>query len=151
MPLTNYTIEPLVGCGNLKFGQTIENLNAVLGEAEEIDHLDTDDQMNTVVLHYWDKGLSVFFEGNEKTVISCFETDDISATLYGKKVFEIDKEEVIALMKENGFTELEIEEEEGEIRVTFEDALIDFFYDENQLLAVNWGVLVNEAGEIEND
>ena len=151
MALAKYTIQPLIGCGELKFGSTIEELTSFLGEAEEIDHLDTDDQMNTIVLHFWEKGLSVFFEGVSKTVLSCFETDYADAELFGKKVFELQKEEVVQLMKANGFTELEVEEEEGETRVTFEDGLIDFFYDEEQLLAVNWGVLVNEDGEIEKD
>jgi len=59
--------------------------------------------------------------------------------------------EVISLMKEKGHADPEIEEEEGETRITYEDALIDFFFDGEYLLAANWGVLVNEAGEIETD
>jgi hypothetical protein len=151
MPLSNFTILPLIGCGDLRFGQTIEDITALMGDAEEIDHLDTDDNMNTVVLHYWDQGLSVFFEGQARNVIACFETDHEEATLYGKKVFEISRDEVISLMKDNGYNEIEIEEEEGEIRLTFEDALIDFFYDGDELLAVNWGVFVDENGDIINE
>jgi hypothetical protein len=37
------------------------------------------------------------------------------------------------------------------LRLSFEDALIDFFFDGEELLAINWGVVVNEAGEIELD
>ncbi len=148
---TTYEILPLVGFGELKFGQTIEETIDMIGDAEEIDHLDTDDQMNTIVLHYWDQETSVFFEGVSKTVLSCFETDHLDATLYGKKVFEMTKDEIIALMAEHGYTNPETEEEEGEIRLTFDDALIDFFYDDDELLAVNWGVIVNEAGEIETE
>ncbi|PKP52833.1 MAG: hypothetical protein CVT92_07080 [Bacteroidetes bacterium HGW-Bacteroidetes-1] len=151
MQLKSNKILPLVGYGDLNFGQTVEELTSVLGEAEEIDHLDTDDQMNTIILHFWEEGLSVFFEGVSKTVISCFETDNPEATLFDKKVFELKKAEVIDLMKENGYSELEVEEEEGEIRVTFEDGLIDFFYDDELLLAVNWGVIIDENGDIEYD
>lgn len=150
MKLT-YEILPLEGLGVLKFGQTIEVTIEFLGDAEEIDHLDTDDQMNTIVLHYWENELSIFFEGVAKTVLSCFETDHLESLLYGKKVFEMNPKQVIALMAEHNYTNPEIEEEEGELRLSFEDALMDFFYDGEELLAINWGVLVNEAGEIELD
>ncbi len=141
-------IEPLKGCSGIPFGLPVEELVAQLGEPEEIDHIDTDDQMNTIVLHYWDLGLSVFFEGTSRPVLSCFETDDLEALLFGQKVFTLNREQVIALMKVNGFETFELEEEEGEMRLSFEDALVDLFYDGEELLAINWGVYVDEAGEI---
>ena len=51
-------------------------------------------------------------------------------------------------MRENGFTELEEEDEDGEHRVSFEDALIDFFFEGNEMTAVSWGVLVDDQGNI---
>jgi hypothetical protein len=144
-------IEPLKGCSSIPFGLPVEELVAKLGEPEEIDHLDTDDHMNTIVLHYWDLGLSVFFEGTSRPVLSCFETDDMEARLFGQKVFSLNREQVIALMKDNGFGNYEIEEEEGEMRLSFEDALVDLFYDGDELLAINWGVYVDEAGQIIED
>ncbi|MBK9290272.1 MAG: hypothetical protein IPM52_01360 [Bacteroidetes bacterium] len=141
-------IEPLKGCSGIPFGLPVEELIARLGEPEEIDHLDTDDQMNTIVLHYWDMSLSVFFEGTSQPILSCFETDDIEALLYGKKIFSLSRNEIISLMKENGFATYELEEEEGELRLSFEDALLDLFYDGDELLAVNWGVYVDESGNI---
>lgn len=148
MSAISYIIKPLEGCGDLTFGQSIEDIIALLGEAEEMDHLDTDDDMTTVVLHFWEQEISIFFEGAERTVLSCFETDNQDAELFGKKVFELSRNELIALMEANGYANPELEEEEGEIRLTFEDALIDFFYDGEELLAVNWGVFVDEAGNI---
>lgn len=148
---TTFDILLLQGFGELKFGQTIEDTINQMGDAEEIDHLDTDDQMNTIVLHYWDQETSIFFEGVSKTVLSCFETDNPDAVLFGKKVFEMKPDEVKSLMAEHGYATPEEEEEEGELRITYEDALVDFFFDGEELLAVNWGVLVNEAGEIETD
>ncbi|HMM12679.1 MAG TPA: hypothetical protein PKE03_11355 [Bacteroidales bacterium] len=144
-------IEPLKGCSGIPFGLPVEELVSRMGEPEEIDHLDTDDQMNTIVLHYWELGLSIFFEGTSRPVISCFETDDMETLLFGEKVFSLTRNEIIALMKTNGYDAYELEEEEGELRLSFEDALIDFFYDGEELLAVNWGVYVDEAGEIIND
>ena len=51
-------------------------------------------------------------------------------------------------MKDNGFKELEEETEDGELRVTFEDALMDFFFEDDKMTAVSWGVLVDEQGDI---
>lgn len=142
-------IKPKDGFGELKFGETINHVVEQLGEAEEIETIEDDDEFNTTILNYWEIGVSIFFEGVEKSVVSCFETDIPETTLFGKEVFELDEKELIALMTENGFEVAEIEEESGERRLSYDDALIDFFYQEGELLAVNWGVLVNDQGEIE--
>jgi hypothetical protein len=142
-------IKPKDGFGELKFGETIEHVLDQLGEAEEIETIEDEDEFNTTILNYWEIGVSIFFEGVEKSVISCFETDIPETILFGKKVFEMDENQLIALMTENGFEVAEIEEESGERRLSYDDALIDFFYQEGELLAVNWGVLVNDQGEIE--
>ncbi|MFZ4464204.1 MAG: hypothetical protein ACOYN5_10165 [Bacteroidales bacterium] len=142
-------IKPLAGCGVLRFGQTIDDVVALLGDAEEIDQIDEDDMMNTVILHYWERGISVFFEGVDKSVVSCIETDNPDSVLFGSKVFELSMEKLISLMKKNGYENHEIEVEEGENRISFEDGLIDFFYDGEEMLAISLGVLINEKGEIE--
>ena len=51
-------------------------------------------------------------------------------------------------MKDNGFKDMEEEEEDGELRVSFEDAMIDFFFEGDKMTAVSWGVLVDEQGDI---
>ncbi len=149
MNSTAMTIEPLKGFGDLKFGQTIEKTVKEFGEAEQVEQIDEED-FDSVVMHYWEKGVSIFFEGISKSVISCFETDNTEATLFGKAVFEMDKNAIIKLMKSNGYKEYELELEEGENRLTFEDGMIDFFFQNEELIAVSWGVLVNKQGEIEH-
>lgn len=149
MNSTAMTIEPLKGFGDLKFGQTIEKTVQEFGEAEQVEQIDEED-FDSVVMHYWEKGVSIFFEGISKSVISCFETDNTEATLFGKAVFEMDKSAIIKLMKSNGYKEYELELEEGENRLTFEDGMIDFFFQNEELIAVSWGVLVNKQGEIEH-
>jgi hypothetical protein len=94
-------------------------------------------------------------EGSFKTmrvatemVVACFETENEEATLYGEKVFKLNKKTIINLMKEHGFKELEEETEDEELRVSFEDAMIDFFFEDDTLVAVSWGVLVDDQGNI---
>jgi hypothetical protein len=143
-------IKPKEGFGEIKFGESSDHITAILGEAEEIEIIEDDDEFNTTILNYWEEGISAFFEGVENAVLSCLETDIPDSTLFGKKVFDLDEEQIITLMEENGFKVAEIEEdEEGERRISYDDALIDFFFHEGELIAVNWGVLVNKAGEIE--
>ena len=81
-------------------------------------------------------------------MVACFETENMEATLYGEPVFDLTKEEIIDLMKKQGFKELEEENEDDELRVSFEDALVDFFFDEEGLTAISWGVLVDDQGDI---
>lgn len=149
-------IKPKVGLGELNFGDSSEKLISILGEAEELDDIEDEDEFNTVILKYKDKGIYVFFEGVEKSVISCFELDKTpEATLYGKKVFDLKEEVVVELMEANGFGNPEYETEENteakfpEKRLSFEDAMIDFFFEQGEMKAINWGVLVNDQGEIE--
>lgn len=149
MKLESYVIEPLKGFGNLKFGQTIDDTIRLLGEAECVEEFE-EDNISSVILNYDEDEFSVFFEGETKSVIAYFETENSNAVLFGEKIFEMDSEDVIALMTQNGFQEFEEDQEENEKRVTFEEALTDFYFDsDDKLIAVSWGVFVNNQGEVE--
>ena len=102
----------------------------------------------SIFYEYEELETNIYFEGVTKSVVACFETENDEATLYGKPVFNLTKEEIIDLMKKQGFKELEEETEDDELRISFEDALIDFFFDESKLTAISWGVLVDEQGDI---
>jgi len=143
-------IKPKDGFGELSFGMISEEVINILGDPEEIETIQDDDDFNTTILNYWDSGISAFFEGTGRSVLSCLETDIEESTLYGENVFDLNEDEVIALMSKHGFELAESEDEpDGERRLSYDDALIDFFFLEDNLVAVNWGVLVNDRGEIE--
>ncbi len=143
------TIEPKIGYGEIKFGDLSERVIGFLGEAEEIENFEDDDDFSTIILYYWDRGITVFFEGMEKSVVSCFETEDPESTLFGARVFEMNEAEIIKLMSDHGYEVAEAVLEENEKRVSYDDALADFMFQGNELVAVNWGVLINDEGEIE--
>lgn len=145
-------IKPKIGFGEIDFGFTIEQVVDKLGEAEDIEDIQDDEDFNTVIMNYWNRGLSVFVEGHgaEKSIVSCFETDNTNATMFGEQIFKMNEKQIIDLMKKNGYSEVDTEtEENGEYRLSLEDGLIDFFFENKELIAINWGVLVNEHGEIE--
>ena len=142
----------LDGLDELKFGDSPETVKNLLGEPVEIEDIgeEVDADLDTILWSYDELGLTVFFEGKNNHVLSCFETDNEATTLFGKKLFSLGEKEIIELMKENDLTMIDSEEEEwGEKRVSFDEALIDFYFQKDKLVTVNWGVFVNEDGEIE--
>jgi len=148
--MKKFTIEPLKGYGEIPFGMTLDAVVKKLNKPDYYEELgDMEETGNRTIYYEYEELLTnIYFEGVTKSVVACFETENDEATLYGEKVFELDKETIIDLMKENGFKELEEEVEDDELRVSFEDAMIDFFFDDDVLMAVSWGVLVDEQGEI---
>ncbi len=144
-------IKPLVGFGDLKFGATKKEIEAFFGEPQEVETIEGDeDFMEVEVWSYWDKGHVVYFEKEYGDRCTNFETDHDDATLFGKKVFGLTEKQLIALMKENGFTdfEVEFEEEWEEKRVSFFDAQVDFIFDEEVLVQVSWAVGINDNEEV---
>jgi hypothetical protein len=143
-------ILPKQGFGEIMFGETSEKVIKLLGQPEDVENIEDVDGFNTVVLYYYEKGITIFFEGKEKSVVACVETENPEATMYGKRIFEMTEKDIVALMKEKGFEVAETEmETTGERRVSYDDAMIDFFFLDGDLVVVNWGVLINEKGEIE--
>ena len=148
--MKDFTIMPLKGYGEIPFGMTLDDAVKKLGMPDFYEELsDMEETGNRSIYYEYDElETNIYFEGVTKSVVACFETENMEATLYGEPVFDLTKEEIIDLMKEQGFKELEEENEDGELRVSFEDALVDFFFDEEGLTAISWGVLVDDQGDI---
>lgn len=143
-------IVPRKGLGEINFGDTSEKVITFLGQPEDVENIEDVDGFNTVVLYYYEQGLTVFFEGREKSVVACIEVENPEATMFGRTIFDMTEEDIIDLMTEKGYEVAEMEKETtGEKRVSYDDAMIDFFFLDGDLVVVNWGVLVNEMGEIE--
>ncbi len=149
MSLTNFEIKPNAGFGSLKFGTKIKPFVKQAGEPEEVENIDDDDEMNTTVLHYWDSGFSVFFVGLSDQILAGVETDHPDCTLYGKKIIGTSEVEIIKLLKDHGYTEYEAEFEDADKRLSFDIGMMDFYFREDKLIYMNFGVLVDEQGSIE--
>jgi hypothetical protein len=143
-------IAPKQGFGEIRFGDSSEKVIKLLGQPEDVENIEDVDGFNTVVLYYYEQGITVFFEGREKSVVACIETENPDSVMFGKTIFDMTEEDIIDLMKVKGYEVAEMElETSGERRVSYDDAMIDFFFLDGDLIVVNWGVLVNEKGEIE--
>ena len=148
--MEQFIIEPLKGFGEIPFGMALDDAVKKLGSPDFYEELsDMEETGNrSIYYEYADLDTNIYFEGITRSVVACFETEKKEAVLYGTKVFELSRAEVIVLMQDNGFKELEEEDEDGEHRVSFEDAMIDFFFDGDKMMAVSWGVLVDDQGNI---
>ena len=148
--MKDFTIMPLKGYGEIPFGMTIDETVKLLNMPDFYEELsDMEETGNRSIFYEYDEiQTNIYFEGITKSVAACFETENEAAVLFGKKVFGLKKDAVVKLMKANGFKEMEEENEDGELRVSFEDALIDFFFEDDVMTAVSWGVLVDEQGDI---
>lgn len=146
--ISSYEIIPKKGLGDLVFGMDMEKVVSGLGEPDEVDNFENEEEMNAVLLHYWEKGVSLFFEGHTRQIVAGMETDHPKATLYGKKIIGMPKEEVIALMEANGDSDYYEEEEDGELRLSFENQMMDFYIRDGKVAFVNWDVIVDSNGNI---
>ena len=148
--MKNFVIEPLKGFGDIPFGMALDDAVKLLGAPVFYEELNDIEEMGnrSIFYEYDEMETNIYFEGITKSVAACFETENHDAVLYGTKVMDLSRAEVIELMRENGFKELEEEDEDGEHRVSFEDAMIDFFFTGDKMTAVSWGVLVDDQGNI---
>lgn len=147
--LSNIEIKPNEGYGEIKFGMDMDKLAEIVGEPEEIISFDDDEELSIVILHYWEKGFSVFMDGITRQVVAGIEFDNPGSALYGVKIIGKSEDEIISLMKSNGHGEYEIELEESDKRYSFDEGMMDFFFVKGKLEYMNFGVLVDEEGNIE--
>lgn len=143
-------IKPLEGVGMLSFGSQRAYVEEQLGKPEEMDVInDINDDYKTEVWHYWSLGLSLFFDQCKNYQMTCAEVDNAKSLLWGVEVFSKTEDEIIALFKEKGYTLVDKENHEwGEKRVSFDDAMVDLYFEKGKLTSVNFGVIYNSDDKI---
>ena len=124
----------------IKNEEFLEILNEVLAEIEENENY-------SVLYDYDDEGFSVCFEG-VKTIVASISTNHEDATLFGERVYEMNRNQIVDLMKRNGYKEFDEEEQEGDTCLIYDELMLDFYFNEGELIDVVWGVLVDSEGNI---
>jgi hypothetical protein len=141
----NYEIRPFKGLGELNFGMAAGEVQALLGPAEEVEEIEDGAENKTIIWHYWSMGISLFFNENNDLTLSSIETDNSLSSLWGKFIFRMNEKQLIELFTEQGFSQIDIEEEEwGEKRVSFDDALTDLYFEEGELTSISWGQIFDD-------
>ena len=137
-------ILPLIGVNELQFGNTKEEIIEVIGATDQFEIIEEEEEVFTEMYTYPKYKASLFFEGNETEMIftSC-DTENKDVYLFDNKIFDLSEAEIMQLMKEHNFNDLEIDEEEwGEKRISYLDAMMDFYFHDEELVSITWGILV---------
>jgi len=130
------------GMGEIYFGCTPEIVREIIGEPEDVEELESaiDGVVESIVWNYPEYGLNFFFDAsNGEPTLSTIESDNLETVVFNAKIFNLTRDRIIAMMKENGYKELDEDDETwGEHRVTFDDAQIDFYFAGQELTMVSW-------------
>jgi len=127
------------GFGDICFGMPVEDVVAMLGEADEVESVENALDEPTTILHYKDGDLNLFFEGDNPS-LQCIDLAIDDSTLFGRSIFDMSEKEIVNLMVDNNYCEEDVDDEAwGERRVSFGEANVDFFFDEGELVSVVYG------------
>ena len=114
------TINIKQGLGDIRFMMPVEEVVALIGNADEVENIDNAADEPTTVLRYNDHGITLFFEG-ENPILACDMTE----------------RQLVELMVKNKYLEQDVDEEDwGERRVSFPEGNIDFFFDDDELVSI---------------
>lgn len=139
-----------IGMGPLKFGASMDEVRALMGEPEEIEESEDDDEFEHQAWNYLEEGYSLYFDREDDYRLSCIETDHPGIRLFGEAIHGKSPEQIQELMQRHGFEQSEIEKmDTGEVRLSYEKEMIDMYFDEDQLQFVNFGVFINEDLEVQ--
>lgn len=134
-----YIIKIKEGLGDISFGMPVEEVVKIMGPADEVESVENALDEPTTLLHYDDGDLTLFFEG-ESPVLQCIDVSADDCTLFGKKLFDMGEKEIVQLMVQKNYFEQDADEEAwGERRISFGEGNIDFFFENDELLAVVYG------------
>ena len=149
--MNNLKIEPLKGYGDIRFGMSIDEIIAIFGEPsnnEEIEPLIEGKEQNSILFDYDDEAFSLYFEGVQSSVVASISTQNEDATLFGERIYDMTRNEIVELMKNNGYKEFEIEEQDGDVCIIYDDLMLDFYFIDDELVDILWGVIVDPQGRI---
>ena len=142
--MENLIIEPLKGYGDIKFGMSIDEVVSVFGtpsNLEELDPIIEGNESSSILYDYDDLAVSVCFEGTDKMLVSSISTINEDATLFGERIYDMNRNQIIELMKKNGYKEFDEEEQEGDTCLIYDELMLDFYFNEGELIDVVWGVV----------
>lgn len=137
------------GLGKIKFGLTRDEVEELIGEPEEVEESDEEDEFEHEAWNYWEEGYSLYFDKEDDYRLSCIETANREVQLWDERIFEMSQDQLKTLFADHGIENPEEEEMEGgETRISYESEMIDLYFDEDQLIAVNFGVFIDDNLEV---
>ncbi len=144
-------IIPGVGLGPLRFGASRDQVRALVGEPEEIEESEADEaefKHEEWIYHEDDYLVSLSFDEEDSFRLSCIETDNSRMRLFGEVIVGESVERVRNLMEQYACGTPEIETMDGgEVRLFYEQVMIDMYFVDGKLQFVNFGVFIDQVGD----
>jgi hypothetical protein len=132
-------IKPKQGLSKLNFGATMVEAEKYFGKPEAVENIDDIEDYKSIVWHYWQQGFSLFFDDSHHNTFSCVELDESDCVLWGEPIFKLNEKKIIELFNDNNFTDIDAEDHEwGEKRISFDDAVVDLYFEKGKLMSVNY-------------
>jgi hypothetical protein len=134
----------LKGFNDLEFGLSKDGFLEKYSQFTNFEIVEEDGEYKTEAIYMPELETSIYFEGDEtEMAFTACETENPEALLFGVKIFKKSEAEITKLIQDHKFSDLEIEIEEwGEKRVSFYDAMVDFYFEDGMLTNVSWGILI---------
>jgi flavin-dependent dehydrogenase len=137
------------GLGEIKFGLTMDEVEAIMGKPEEVEESEEDEEFEYEVWNYWEEGYSFYFDEDDDYRLGLIETANEEVTMFGKKIFQMKQAEVEELLKANGLSDQEKDTlETGEKHITYEKEMLDMYFEKDVLITIKFGVFVDDDLEV---
>ncbi len=130
------------GLSELRFGSTMSDAEKAFGKADKVEELNDLEMAPAILWHYYEQGFSLFFDANNDQLFICVDMMNQHAKLWDVIIFDLTEKQIIQLFKDKGIYLYEQEPHEwGEKRLSFDEANIDFYFQKNRLVSVNYGLI----------
>ena len=135
------TIEllPLIGFQDLQFGASMQMVKEKLAEPNETLLLNDIETEQAIGYYYQNLGTTLIFEEKSDFTFTSIEIENPNSLLWQVQIFKLKEKELIELFKINGTNQNEIETMDwGEKRISFDAFNIDFYYEKQKLISINY-------------
>lgn len=135
------------GLGPVKFGMTRDQVEALLGAADEVEeNVDIDEDLDEAAeaWHYDELEMSASFDMEDDWRLGMMAISSEDATLNGKALIGLNRNQLLESLQDMGFEDLVFEDwsdEEDEDRhlVQSDASAINFWLEEGILTEIQWG------------
>jgi hypothetical protein len=125
------------GLDDLPFGASQDEVEAVLGKAEETDELDMKGE-KSIAWHYWEMGLSLNFDEGQDYRLSSMDVAAPEVEILGEALMGKSREYVKEFFDGQDIGESEDEVQRGLI---YPDANLSLWFNGGDLEEIQWGVI----------
>ena len=133
-------IKPGIGFSTLLFGSSMKEAKKIFGKADKVSLDDGLEGFHSIIWEYRDNGFSLYFdELNNQLFQSVYINRTDGVLLWGLLIFKLKEKQIIKLFKSKGFTQYRIDNWDKRA-LHFEDIYISFFFYENKLNSIIYGI-----------